>query len=52
MPRGPRIMLKNACYHIINRGNQKQQIFLENSDFEKYLELLKHFKGYWAIRAG
>jgi putative transposase len=44
MPRGPRIIIKNACYHIINRGNQKQQIFLDSSDFEKYLQLLKHFK--------
>jgi len=44
MPRGARIILKNVCYHIINRGNQKQAIFLESLDFEKYLQILKHFK--------
>ena len=44
MARGARILLENVCYHIINRGNQKQKVFLENSDFEKYLELLKHYK--------
>jgi len=36
MPAGPRFLLEHACYHIITRGNQKQQIFLEKSDFEAY----------------
>ena len=44
MPRGARILLNNVCYHIINRGNQKQKIFLEKSDFERYLQILKHYK--------
>jgi putative transposase len=44
MPRGPRIVLDNACYHIINRGNQKQRVFKENPDFEKYLEIMKSYK--------
>ncbi|MFA5144922.1 MAG: transposase [Candidatus Omnitrophota bacterium] len=50
MPRGARIILNNACYHVVNRGNQKQRIFLENADFEKYLQLLKHFKKKYAFR--
>ena len=44
MPRGARILLDNACYHIINRGNQKQAIFLEENDYKDFLRLLKHFK--------
>ena len=44
MPRVARILLDNACYHIINRGNQKQNIFQEEPDFEKYLEILRHYK--------
>jgi putative transposase len=44
MPRGARILLNNACYHIINRGNQKQSIFLQNPDFDNYLKILKHYK--------
>ena len=44
MPRTKRVLIKKACYHIINRGNQKQNIFLETSDYEKYLEILKHYK--------
>lgn len=44
MPRGPRIFLDNVCYHIIARGNQKQNIFLEETDYERYLELLARYK--------
>jgi len=44
MPRRTRLLIPNACYHIIQRGNQKQNIFLEGADFEKYLEILLHYK--------
>ena len=44
MPRKARLLLKGVCYHIINRGNQKQNIFLEDLDYEKYLEILRHYK--------
>jgi len=50
MPRGPRILLDNVCYHIINRGNQKQNLFLGESDFEKYLQLLKRYKKKYAFK--
>ncbi len=44
MPAGPRFLLEHACYHIITRGNQKQQIFLEKSDFEEFIRRLKRYK--------
>lgn len=44
MPKGPRIFIENACYHIIARGNNRQQIFKDNSDYEKYLSLIKRYK--------
>ena len=44
MPRGARLILDNACYHLMVRGNQKQNTFIEHEDFNKYLELLKHYK--------
>jgi putative transposase len=44
MPRIARITLENGCYHIITRGNQKQTVFLESKDFEKYLHLLTKYK--------
>jgi REP element-mobilizing transposase RayT len=27
MPRGPRIQFPHACYHVINRGNYRRDIF-------------------------
>ena len=44
MPRGARITLGNACYHIITRGNQKQRVFLESKDYTRYLEILRKCK--------
>lgn len=39
-----RILIKNACYHIYARGNQKQTVFNEKIDYEFYLGQLKHYK--------
>jgi len=44
MPRGPRITQVNGCYHIITRGNQKQLVFMDKLDYEKYLTLLIKYK--------
>jgi putative transposase len=44
MPRGPRLLISDICYHIIQRGNQKQNVFRENADFERYLQILLHYK--------
>ncbi len=44
MPRGPRLLISDICYHIIQRGNQKQNVFRENVDFERYLQILLHYK--------
>lgn len=30
-----------ACYHITNRGNNKQKIFLDNKDYTMYIYFLK-----------
>lgn len=50
MVRHGRIILDNVYYHVISRGNQKQNIFLEHGDFEKYLGLLKHYKRKYKFR--
>jgi len=44
MPRGPRITIENACYHVMTRGNQKQNIFKEKGDYDTYLRILKKYK--------
>ena len=44
MPRTARVILDNVYYHIITRGNQKQKVFGEDSDYQKYLSLLARYK--------
>ncbi len=44
MGRPPRILLPNLVFHILNRGNNKQEVFREPEDFDYYLWLLKRYK--------
>ena len=44
MPRGARKKSDNGTYHIMLRGINKQQIFEEREDYEKFLEVLKSCK--------
>lgn len=44
MPRKPRIEYSGAFYHVIVRGNQKQRIFKDRTDFQKYLLTLIVYK--------
>lgn len=39
-----RLLIKNACYHIMARGNHKQIIFPDKEDYSFYLRQLKHYK--------
>jgi len=50
MARKARLILDDACYHVMARGNQKQKTFVEKSDFMKYLELLRHYKREFKFR--
>jgi REP element-mobilizing transposase RayT len=44
MPRKPRIEFNGAFYHVIARGNQRQKIFKDATDFQKYLQFLTIYK--------
>jgi putative transposase len=44
MARKPRIEYEGAFYHVITRGNQRQKIFREASDYEKYQQYLTIYK--------
>ncbi len=44
MARKPRIEFAGALYHIIARGNNKEDIFTESKDYLKYLSLLKKYQ--------
>jgi len=49
MPTGPRFLLPHACYHIITRGNQRQEVFLDQKDYTRYLTKLKYYKGRYSF---
>lgn len=44
MPRTARLIIKNACYHIITRGIRKSRSFVDDSDYHRYLKLLAKYK--------
>jgi REP element-mobilizing transposase RayT len=44
MARKPRIQFEGAFYHIIVRGNQRQDIFLDETDRGQYLERLHRYR--------
>ena len=44
MARKPRIEFEGAFYHVITRGNQRQKIFREDTDYQKLLLLLTIYK--------
>ena len=44
MPRIKRIYLEEGIFHILARGNNKQWLFKDKSDFKYYLDILKRLK--------
>ena len=44
MPRKPRIEFEGAFYHVITRGNQKQEIFKDTTDYQKFIQFLTIYK--------
>lgn len=44
MIREARLIIENAYYHVMTRGNQKQKVFRKNEDYRQYLRLLRKYK--------
>jgi putative transposase len=40
MPRPPRLIYADQCYHVLNRANQKAEIFHEPSDYDSFVRLI------------
>ena len=40
MPRTARASVGNMCYHVINRGNAKGEVFHKDEDYQAFLKLL------------
>jgi len=43
MPRPLRIEHPGACYHVVNRGNRRDKVFLSDSDYDLFLEKLGEY---------
>ncbi|MBI4710368.1 MAG: transposase [Nitrospirae bacterium] len=44
MPRTARIAPKEYVYHILTRGNNRQDVFKKVQDYKKYIEILQRYK--------
>jgi REP-associated tyrosine transposase len=44
MARRPRLLASEVLYHVIVRGNQKQKTFLDETDYQAYLERLGRYR--------
>lgn len=42
MPRLPRAFVGGTCYHILNRGNGKGQVFHKDDDYQAFLKAIGH----------
>lgn len=44
MPRPPRITPAGTVFHVVNRGNERRQLFFQDADYEAFLDLLRESK--------
>lgn len=50
MATAPRYFEDGVYYHIYNRGNKKQPIFLQNRDYERFLEKVLEYKKKYHVK--
>ena len=44
MSRDPRVWVPGGFYHVYSRGNRRQLLFRDDSDYEKFLDLVRKCK--------
>ncbi len=49
MPRLERGLAANVIYHVINRGNGRQEVFHKDSDYSAFVELMKEAKERYSV---
>jgi putative transposase len=42
MPRKPRLFLPGVAVHIVQRGHSRNPVFLDNNDYQTYLDFIYH----------
>jgi len=50
MARARRVDLPGLIYHVINRGNNRREVFYDENDYEHYLCLLHRYKQKFAFK--
>lgn len=50
MPRTGRVVVANHPHHVVQRGHDRQAVFTQAADFERYLEDLKELKDTFDVR--
>jgi putative transposase len=50
MPRTARVAPKEYVYHILTRGNNRQDTFKDERDYRKYLEIIRRYKEKYRFR--
>lgn len=50
MPRIARALADNCCYHLINRGNGRQQVFHKDGDYHTFINLLLQARGKYTVK--
>jgi putative transposase len=50
MPRVERGLADSFVYHVINRGNGRQEVFHKNKDYEAFINLMKHAKERYSVK--
>ena len=50
MPRIERGLTDNIIYHVINRGNGRQEVFHKDKDYEAFMKLLKEAKDRYTVK--
>jgi putative transposase len=50
MPRIARIAPREYVYHVLTRGNNRQDVFKDEYDYRKYIELLSKCKNKYKFK--
>lgn len=50
MPRTERVVLPGYPHHVVQRGHNRQAVFAEARDYERYLSTLREFKTEYGIK--
>ena len=50
MPRTARIAPNEYVYHVLTRGNNRQDVFNDENDYERYKEILKRYKEKYKLK--